>query len=58
MAGKGSSESGRKSSGGSSEDLRLNPDDVGLSKEEEDQIMADLDDLTEEDIKKAGEVDQ
>lgn len=58
MAQKKSSKSGKKSSEASSEELRVHPDDVGVSKKEADQIIADLDDLTDEEIEKAGEVDK
>lgn len=49
---KRSSKSGTKSSKRSSRKAKIPPEDVGVSKEEADQIIAELDDLTQEEVDK------
>jgi hypothetical protein len=57
MAQEKSSKAAKKSSN-KSKRKKINPDDVGVSKEEADQIIAELDDLTQEEVdKQAREAD-
>jgi hypothetical protein len=54
----GQNKQAKKPSKNSSKKPKINPDDVGVSKEEADQVIAELDDLTQEEVdKQAREAD-